>query len=275
MRCITPERRSVGFWALWRARVSGEAIGDLTFGPVVAEPMRLVLLSDRLSLGSGVSSLAVENLTYAASSGLMVMAGAIAVLATFGLDGSSRAAVLFALGLVGLVSIFSFIAIARRSRPGSMIASALAGLFIRHPEQKRWVDQKIDQLRKLEDYVFDFYSSRPLDLFLVVLCQIGFHLSGIFEIFVTLRLIGIDIAFSTAFMLESINRAINIAFAFVPALVGVDEAGTGIMTLGLGYGAAAGVALAIIRKIRMLFWIGVGLALIFVSKSGQGRIRQD
>ena len=76
LRCMNPEERRVGFWALWRARLAGEAVGDLTFGPVVAEPMRLIALGDRLSLSSGISSLAVENVAYAVSSCLMVMAGA-------------------------------------------------------------------------------------------------------------------------------------------------------------------------------------------------------
>src|SRR5262245_63030579 len=49
LRCMNPEERRVGFWALWRARLAGEAVGDLTFGPVVAEPMRLIALGDRLS----------------------------------------------------------------------------------------------------------------------------------------------------------------------------------------------------------------------------------
>src|SRR5205085_3393113 len=56
LRCMTPEERRVGFWTLWRARLAGEAIGDLTFGPVVAGPLRVGVLGDRLSLASGVSA---------------------------------------------------------------------------------------------------------------------------------------------------------------------------------------------------------------------------
>src|SRR5215813_3561241 len=63
LRCMTPDLRDIGFWTLWRARLAGEAMGDLTVGPVVAEPLRLVALGERLALSSGVSSLAVENIT--------------------------------------------------------------------------------------------------------------------------------------------------------------------------------------------------------------------
>jgi hypothetical protein len=264
MRCMQPADRRVGFWALWRARLAGEAIGDLTFGPVVAEPMRLVALGDKLSLGSGISSLTVENIAYTLSSGLMVMAGAIALLASAGLDESLKAAALVSLGVVAVVVAVSFASIARRWKIGSGLAGMLARSIVRDATRR---DSKIDYLRELEDYVFDFYAKRPLDFFLVVICHIVFHFAGAVEIYATLRSIGVDLTFTAAFMLEALNRAINIAFVFVPALVGVDEAGTGLATGALGLGATAGVALAVIRKIRMFFWIGVGLMFLGWNKS--------
>src|SRR5262245_35239984 len=100
LRCMNPDERRIGFWALWRARLAGEALGDLTFGPVVAEPMRLIALGNRLSFSSGISSLTVENIAYAVSSCLMVMAGAVALLAGFGLNESMRTAALIALAVV-------------------------------------------------------------------------------------------------------------------------------------------------------------------------------
>jgi hypothetical protein len=82
-----------------------------------------------------------------------------------------------------------------------------------------------------------------------------------------MKLIGAELTFATAFMLEALNRAINIIFIFVPALVGVDEAGTGLVTGALGFGAASGVTLAIIRKIRMFVWIGIGLLLLLGDRT--------
>src|SRR4030095_6413042 len=105
-------------------------------------------------------------------------------------------------------------------------------------------------LRALEDYVFDFYARRPQDFLVVALCQAGFHLAGVAEIYATLRLIGYDLTPATAFILEGINRALNIAFIFVPALVGVDEAGTGLLTEVLGFGRPAAVGLGVFCKIE-------------------------
>ncbi|QQS48362.1 MAG: flippase-like domain-containing protein [Acidobacteriota bacterium] len=262
-RCMPPESRGTGLWSLLRARLAGEAIGDLTFGPVVAEPMRLLVLSDKLSFGHGLSSLAVENIAYAFSSALMVVAGAVAVLARFGLRESTRLAIILALGLTACIAAASFLAIARRLHLGSQALSRLGRILIRDRDR---LDDKMRKLRNLEDYVFDFYARRPVDLAIVGLCQVCFHFAGVVEIYATLKLIGADLNLASAFLLESINRTINIAFTFVPGLVGVDEAGTAIMTAGLGFGAASGVALAIIRKIRMFFWIAVGLLVMLPGR---------
>ncbi|MGH9840826.1 MAG: lysylphosphatidylglycerol synthase domain-containing protein [Blastocatellia bacterium] len=271
LRCMSPPERRVGFWTLWRARLAGEAVGDLTFGPVVAEPLRLIALGDKVSLSSGVSSLAVENIAYTVSSCLMVMAGAVALLANFGLQGSVRMAMLASLAAVTLIVASSVIFINRRWKLGSGMASMLARRLVYDQSKRAAIEAKIDRLRELEEYVFDFYSRRPKDFFLLALCEAAFHFAGVLEIYATLRLMGVDLNFATAFMLESVNRAINIAFIFVPALVGVDEALTRLLTDTLGLGGTAGVTLAIVRKIRMFFWIGLGLVFLFASRRAGDR----
>jgi hypothetical protein len=270
LRCMNPEERRVGFWALWRARLAGEAVGDLTFGPVVAEPMRLIALGDRLSLSSGISSLAVENIAYAVSSCLMVMAGAIALLAGFGLNESMRTAALIALAVVAALVAAPVVTISRRWKIGSSLLSALAGIVARDETRRGRIEAKIDRLRELEDYVFDFYAKRPRDFFILVLCQAAFHLAGAVEIYLTLRLMGLDVGFVAAGAFESVNRAINMAFTFVPALVGVDEVGTGALVKAAGFDFDQGVTLALIRKIRMFFWIGIGLVFLALARKGSG-----
>ncbi len=266
LRCMTPAERRVGFWALWRARLAGEAIGDLTFGPVVAEPLRLVALGDKLSLSTGVSSLTVENIAYTVSSCLMVMAGAAALLANFGLQESVRAAMLAALAVVSLLVAAAVVVINRRWKLGSGLASRLASLLVCDEAKRAKIEAKIAHLCELEEYVFDFYSRRPLDFLLVALCELAFHCAGVLEIYATLRLVGVDLTPATAFMLESVNRAINIAFIFVPALVGVDEMLTKLLTETLQLGGIVGVTLAIVRKIRMFFWIGIGLVFLAAAQ---------
>ncbi|MGE0883149.1 MAG: lysylphosphatidylglycerol synthase domain-containing protein [Blastocatellales bacterium] len=269
LRCLPPEDRGVGFWALWRARLAGEAIGDLMFGPVIAEPLKAIALGSKVSLALRVSSLAVENIAYTFSSCLMVMAGAVALLANFGLQESLRTAMIAALAAVVLIIIASVAVIGRRWKLGSGIAYWLNQKLIPNEATRVRLAVKITHLSELEDYIFNFFARRPADFFIVMLCQMTFHLSGIMEIYVTMNLIGASLNLASAFLMESVNRAINIAFVFVPVLVGVDELGTRELAKVLGFDGSFGVALAIVRKIRMFFWIAIGLIFLAAARKKQ------
>ena len=55
------------------------------------------------------------------------------------------------------------------------------------------------------------------------------------------------------------NRLTNVVFKFVPMRLGVDEAGSALLTTVLGYTSATGATLALVRKVRMLVWTAVGV----------------
>jgi len=97
------------------------------------------------------------------------------------------------------------------------------------------------------------------------LLEACFHLAGVTEVYVTLMFISVahPPSFLTAFILESVNRVINIAFKFVPLRMGVDEFGTGSVSMILSFTQTTGVTLAIVRKARDIFWSAIGLLLIW------------
>jgi hypothetical protein len=53
-----------------------------------------------------------------------------------------------------------------------------------------------------------------------------------------------------------------VVFKFVPLLLGVNEVGSGMLTAVLGLGTTVGTTLGLVRKVRMLCWTAVGMALL-------------
>jgi putative ABC transport system permease protein len=51
-------------------------------------------------------------------------------------------------------------------------------------------------------------------------------------------------------------------FGFVPATIGVYEGGTEVILRTLGFAAATGVTLGLVRKAGMIFWMGIGLWML-------------
>jgi len=113
----------------------------------------------------------------------------------------------------------------------------------------------------MEDRIYGFYRRHQVRFIPILLLEACFHLAGVCEIYVTLSFISQDQAqtFLTAFILESVNRVITMAFKFVPLRMGVDEAGTGKVSKVLLFTEVTGVTLAIVRKARDIFWAAVGM----------------
>jgi hypothetical protein len=70
-----------------------------------------------------------------------------------------------------------------------------------------------------------------------------------------------------AIVFEALNRVMTVAFKFVPFRIGVDEALSGAIAPMLALNPTAGVSLAVVRKVRSLFWSAIGLAIIAAHPS--------
>jgi hypothetical protein len=123
--------------------------------------------------------------------------------------------------------------------------------------------RRLDRIRDLERELYSFAARRRAALPLLALTELSFHALGVLEVHVALWLMnGAAPPLMTSFILETTNRLITVVFRFVPFRVGVDEAATAFFANVLGLGATQGATLAIIRKVRMLFWAGAGALLL-------------
>jgi putative ABC transport system permease protein len=82
------------------------------------------------------------------------------------------------------------------------------------------------------------------------------------EVYVTLRLLGFTPNLAQAYIIESLTKVINFVFAFVPGTIGVYEGGTEVVLQALGFVAATGVALALVRKAGTIVWTSIGLLIL-------------
>ena len=269
LRSMPAGERGIGFLRVWRARLIGDAVGNLmTAGPLLAEPARLIYLSGRIPMQAAATSLSIELVVYLASCVVAMAAGLLLLLGRVALGAELRRLSLLALALLLAGAIAGLLVFLRGWSPLGLIERAFAALP-RRPFAAS-LPGAFDRLRSIERSILDFHRARPRDFFHVCLCEAGFHLAGAAEIWLTLRLIGERPAADTAFIFEAVNRLITILFAFIPARMGVDEAGTGLFATALGFSALVGVTLAVYRKLRVLFWTAIGLGLLAVQLRRKG-----
>jgi lysylphosphatidylglycerol synthase-like protein len=255
--CMEPPYR-LRFRDAFRARVMGDAIGNvLPFaGFLVSEPAKPALIRDRVPLMAGFSALAIENLFYALSVALFIFSGMVALLLSFTLPKGLRLVSFITLAVIAVVIALGGVLIAKRLR----FISGSAKFLHRRGLNEKW----IEKAGSLEDRVYGFYQRNSARFLPIILLEFCFHLAGVTEIYVTLSFISPDQppTFLTAFILESVNRVITVAFKFIPLRMGVDEAGTGRVSKVLQFTMATGVTLAIVRKARDVFWAATGMILL-------------
>ncbi len=262
LRCLEPGHR-LRLRHVFPAVVAGDGLGNLTpLGVVASEPAKAMLLRRREPLGRTLPALAVENLFYTLSA-VLVIAGGLAAL-PFVLQTPGRlwlAATAVFLTLAALL-VGAHWVIRSRVPAGSALLAWLHGRGVTPGLAARGAERA----RAIEDRMHALYPREWSSLLPVALLELAFHACAVAEIFLVLSLIGPrQPTLLDAFVLESTNRLIAIVFRFVPLRIGVDEAGTGLFADLLAFGTATGVALAIVRKGRMLVWTALGMA-VFVGR---------
>jgi hypothetical protein len=128
---------------------------------------------------------------------------------------------------------------------------------------RKWMLQLVPRAQILEERVYGFYERNQRSFISIFALELAFHLTGVIEVYTTLSFISpVAPSLRQAFILESVNRIINVAFKFIPLRAGVDEGGTGQVSKVLGFARATGVTLAIVRKGRDVFWSAIGVVLL-------------
>jgi hypothetical protein len=250
----------VGVWTAFRAALIGDTAGNiLPLGMAVSEPTKAALLRERAPLASAVAAITVENLFYMLSVALFIFGGAVALLASYPLPRRLRWS---SEGIIVGVVVFVGFAVFALWRQWRFLSGAMEWMAARGVG-RRFLASRRAAVRSIEDRVYSFYEGNRSRFAPILLLEGSFHLLGVAEGFLTIYLIsGVVPSLMAAFLFESVNRVITMVFKFVPLRAGVDEAGTGQLARVLAFGITAGVTLAIVRKARMVFWMGVGVALL-------------
>jgi hypothetical protein len=245
------------------AVICGDAIGNLTpFGPLVGEPAKAAFVRGRVALAPALTALAIENVLYTLSAAAMIGAGMVALLVRFQLPPDVRG--VGELAVAATFALFAF-ALWMLWRQPALISRALG---VAPPLRKHAA-----RIRQLEEEIYTFASRHRGALPGLAAAEMGFHVLGVAELYFTLSLLSTSgPTLLYAFLFETANRLITVVFKVVPLRLGVDEVGTAWFATLIGVPYKTGLALAIIRKFRMVSWAAAG-AVLLIRAGLSGRAR--
>ncbi|HEV8169142.1 MAG TPA: lysylphosphatidylglycerol synthase transmembrane domain-containing protein [Pyrinomonadaceae bacterium] len=260
-RCIEPPHQ-LRFRDAFAARLMGDALGNIVpfLSVAVSEPSKAVFVKDRVPLMVGLSGLAIENIFYALSVALFVFTGTATLLLTFSLPKGLRYASIAALVVTMLIIPLAYLIMRSQTR----FLSGVVGYLGDRGVARSFMGKLKPRAESLEERIYGFYANTQRSFLSIFALDMCFHIAGIVEVFITLSFISpVAPTLTQAFILESVNRIINVTFKFIPLRAGVDEGGTGQVSKVLGFARGIGETLAIVRKGRDIFWSAIGVLLIW------------
>ncbi|MCU1301298.1 MAG: hypothetical protein JWQ87_1582 [Candidatus Sulfotelmatobacter sp.] len=257
----------VSFARMLGLRLSSEAVGQ--FGGIAqlfGEGLRVSLLGPAIPLSQGIASVTIDRAFFVVSAAFVSFLGLSAVLVVLPLPHKLVLyAIVFACVLLGFVFL-SAIAISNRwplfSRTGEVLGR------IRY--LKPLIDRNRALIHSVEESLLDFYHTTPKAFWESLLLNLACHAAAIVEVFLIVWLIGTKLTLFGALAIEALTKLVNIAGTFNPGNIGTYEGGNMLIAKMFGLTAAAGLTLAFARRLRALFWTGVGvLCLILLSKRAE------
>ena len=239
------------FWAV----LAGDTAGNLTpLGVFASEPTKILMTRAQLSTVTSIASVAIENAFYTASVLVVLLAGTWLFLQRADVPAGLEQIAEVILAVIVIAAVIGVWA--ARTRPA--VLSRLAPLVTRLAGR---ADAPADAIKEVESRIYGVLQWPARRIVRVIAWDVLFHCLAVFEVWLVLKLLpgGDTITIADAFLMESAGRFVTVAFKFVPYRLGIDEAGSGAISQVLGLGAAMGVTLALVRRLRIIVLNAIGL----------------
>jgi phosphatidylglycerophosphate synthase len=251
-----PQPRRVSFLRLARVRLAAEAFSYLTLRGIAGEPLKVMLLHDRVDPREATAAVALERLAYMVGTTIIVGIGSVVALLFLPLTRVwFRVFRAFAIG-AGIIAVLTATVIGGR------------GTYV-HALFTRWDRQfgtaiavgRISRfISAVERQMLDLVRGNPVRLAVLLTATILSYALMALEAWVILEASGTPVSAVGALAVETFSRVASFASAFIPANLGALEASSLAAVAAVGL-AGGGAALALARRIRGLFWAGLGLAI--------------
>ena len=251
----------------WSRSFVGQLISDGigqfgVAGKVIGEGMRISLLGRAVPISSALSAGAIDGGLHSFTAVLVTVSGITATLAVAQVSGAWRAYGILLVAALISTAILGAVAVTKRWR---LVGNAIRA-SARLPLLNGWVSPKQPIIDSAEDDLLAFRQNAPASFWATLMLNFLWHVLAVLEVYVILRFMGARIALGGAFIVEGLTKVINLVGAFNPGNFGTYEGGNMLIAKIFGVTGTAGLTLALCRRVRTLFWAGVGAMCMIAMK---------
>ena len=250
----------VSYPHLLKIKLGGESMNTMTpVGFMVGDPVRLYLLQKRMPVALSTASIVLDRTMITVAVVTTLFLGLFVAWMTLNLPDQWRIILpvftcLLAVGMVVVV---------HRQKRGAF--QSLSRILMRLGIKRPFTESVQEKIRTLDERIMRFYHHSPRRFWAVYFLHFCGRFLAAVEIFLIAFLLAIPLKFSGALVLTSLSILINSLFTFIPGGMGIMEGAYGGLLQIMGLDPIAGVALQLVRRVRALFWILLGLSIVGFS----------
>ncbi len=249
--------RSIG------TQLASDAMGQLgVAGKLLGEGIRISFLGPTVPLANGISASAIDGALHSFTAAILTVLGVTATLVVAPLFGVWRVYGLVVSSVLITVMVLAGVAVASRWPLAGNAARAIGRLPFLH----NWISSKQLIIDSAENNLLDFHHQAPASFWASLGLNALWHALAVLEVFIVLRFMGARIAPVGAFVVEGMTKVINLVGALNPGNFGTYEAGNMLIAKMFGITGTTGLTLALCRRVRAVFWAGVGAMCVTLMK---------
>jgi uncharacterized protein (TIRG00374 family) len=222
--------------------------------------MRAFMIQKNVPLKEGIPSVLFDKTLEFIASTVFLIAGFLLGLVTLRLPKTLTISVIISLGIT---ATGTFCLILAQKIGVKKIVTRVGSLI---PGGRAWIVKRDSHLDALDKNLRLLYTRSNRKAILPFVLQVLGRLLGTVEVLVILAVLRAPVNFIQAFFICTVVTVGNSIFFILPGQWGVMESVHILVLQSLGYPAAIGLSLSVIRRIRSLLFVGLGLILFASGK---------
>ena len=262
------KQKAFSFMWLYKVTVSGFALNYATPGGLMGgEAYRIMELAPKIGMERASSSVILYVMTHIFSHFWFWLLSVVVCLFTVTLT-PAVCLILFLTTMFCLLGLWFFMKGYKNA-----LAVRLANCLSRLPWIGKWakgmVESHSEQLETIDRQIAALHEQNPRTFVAAVALELACRFISSFEIMFVLLVVMPEVSYwSCVVMLAFTSLFANLLF-FIPLQLGGREGGFMMSASGLAITASNGIFVALIVRLRELFWTALGLLLIKMERVGK------
>ena len=249
---------------LYKVTVSGFALNYATPGGLMGgEPYKIMELTPLIGVERATSSVLLHTMTHIFSHFWFWLVSVGLFIATKPVD-IPMAMVLALTSVFCLLGIWFFMTGYQHG-----LANKLFSLGSHIPIVKRWarpfIDKHKQQLDNIDRQIAALHAQNRRTFIAGVLLELSCRILSALEILLILLVLSVEVNFLDCILILAFTSLLANLLFFMPLQLGGREGGFLLSITGLGITTSAAIFVALIVRLRELFWTALGLLLIKVK----------